>query len=84
VVYFINFIGILFDVLTIAIIFRVILSWFSSNPTNRLAIILIQITEPILGPLRRIIPRAGMLDFSPMVAIIILQLISYLLRSLLS
>ncbi len=83
-VYFINFIGILFDVLTIAIIFRVILSWFSSNPTNRLAIILIQITEPILGPLRRIIPRAGMLDFSPMVAIIILQLISYLLRSLLS
>ena len=83
-VYFINFIGILFDVLTIAIIFRVILSWFSSNPTNRLAIILIQITEPILGPLRRIIPRAGMLDFSPVVAIIILQLVSYLLHSLLS
>jgi len=84
VVYFINFIGILFDVLTIAIVFRVILSWFSPNPTNHLAIILIQITEPILGPLRRIIPRAGMLDFSPMVAIIMLQLVSYLLRSLLS
>ena len=83
-IYFINFIGILFDVLTIAILLRVILSWFSPNPTNRLAIILVQITEPILGPLRRIIPRAGMLDFSPLVAIIILQLVSYLLRSLLS
>ena len=83
-VYFINFVGILFDVLTVAILFRVILSWFSPNPNNRLAIILVQITEPILGPLRRIIPRAGMLDFSPLVAIIILQLVSYLLRSLLS
>lgn len=82
--YFINFIGILFDVLTMAIVFRIILSWFSPNPTNRLAIILIQITEPILGPLRRIIPRAGMLDFSPMVAIIMLQLVSYLLHFLLS
>ena len=74
-----NFIELLCDVLTFAIIFRVILFWFSPRPTNRLAIVLFQITEPLLRPLRRIIPRAGMLDFTPLAAIIILQLISRLL-----
>jgi len=72
------------EVLTLAIIFRVILFWFSPSPTHRLAIILLQITEPFLRPLRRIIPRAGTLDFTPLAAIVILMLISYLLRFLLS
>ena len=74
-----NFIRILCEVLTIAIILRAILSWFSPRPTNRLAMILYRVTEPMLAPLRRIIPRAGMVDFTPLVAIILLQLISYLL-----
>jgi len=74
-----NFIQILCEVLTIAIILRAILSWFSPRPTNRLAIILYRVTEPMLAPLRRIIPRAGMVDFTPLVAIILLQLIVYLL-----
>ena len=81
VAFLVNFVEILCNVLTIAIIFRVILSWFSPSPTNRLAIVLVQITEPFLRPLRRIIPRARMLDFTPLVAIIILQLISRLLPS---
>ena len=79
VAFLVNFIGLLCDVLTIAIIFRVILSWFSPSPTNRLFMVLFQITEPLLRPLRRIIPRAGMFDFTPLVVIIILQLIVYLL-----
>jgi len=74
-----NFIQILCEVLTIAIILRAILSWFSPRPTSRLAIILYRLTEPMLSPLRRIIPRAGMVDFTPLVAIILLQLIVYLL-----
>lgn len=75
-----NFIKFLCEVLTLLIIARAILSWFSPRPTNRLAIILYQVTEPVLSPLRRIIPRVGMLDFTPLVAIILLQLIRYLLR----
>ena len=63
------------EVLTLAIILRAILSWFSPRPTNILANILYQVTEPILSPLRRIIPRAGMIDFTPLAAIILLQLI---------
>ena len=74
-----DFIELLCEVLSLAIIARVILSWFSPRPTNRLAIILYQVTEPLLAPLRRIIPRAGMLDFTPLVAIILLQLIARLI-----
>ena len=77
--YFLNFVRILCDVLTIAIILRVIMSWIAPGASNRLAGVLFQITEPLLSPLRRIIPRVAMLDFTPMVAIILLQLISYLL-----
>ena len=74
-----TFLRLLCEVLTIAILGRVIMSWFSQGPTNMLTRILYQVTEPILSPLRRIIPRAGMFDFTPLVAIILLQLITYLL-----
>jgi YggT family protein len=67
------------EVFTLVIIARVILSWFSPSPTNRLAIILYQVTEPFLAPLRRIIPRVGMFDFTPLVAIVLLRLIVSLL-----
>lgn len=77
--FLISLVELLCEALTIAIIFRAILSWFSPAPTNRLMLILHQVTEPILAPLRRIIPRAGPLDFSPLVAIVLLQLITYLL-----
>jgi len=78
VAFLFSFIRILCEVLTIAIFVRVILSWFLTRP-NTLSIILDKITEPILAPLRRIIPRAGMFDFTPLVAIILLQLIANLL-----
>jgi len=74
-----NLIRYLCEVLSLAIFARVILSWFSLSPTNRLAIILYQVTEPLLAPLRRIIPRVGMFDFTPLVAIILLRLIAGLL-----
>ena len=74
-----DFIRLLCEVLSLAIIFRVILSWFSPSPTNMLVVILYRVTEPLLSPLRRIIPRAGMFDFTPLVAIVLLQLIARLL-----
>ena len=51
------------------------MSWFV-NPytnTNPLFTFLIEITEPILAPLRNIIPRLGMFDLSPIVAMVLLQ-----------
>jgi len=40
--------------------------------------ILYDITEPILDPLRRVIPRLGMIDITPLVAIILIQVIGNL------
>ncbi len=71
-----DFLKVLCEVLTLAIIFRAILSWFSPRPTNMLVVIVYRVTEPLLAPLRRIIPRAGMFDFTPLVAIILLQVIA--------
>ena len=71
------------DILTIIILLRVIVSWYSPRPTNIVVRILHRLTEPILAPLRRIIPRVGRFDFSPLVAIILIQLIYYLFYYLL-
>ena len=64
------------QILSAAIFFRAILSWFSLDPRNPLVEVLDQITEPILAPLRRIVPRLGMIDITPLVAIILLQVLA--------
>ena len=79
VAFLFDFVKILCQVLTVAIIFRAVLSWFSPRPTNILTVIVYRLTEPLLSPLRRIIPRVGMLDFTPLVVIVLLQLIYRLL-----
>ncbi len=76
---FIGIIKVLCNVLTILILLRVVVSWYFPRPTNVLVAILYRVTEPILAPLRRIIPRVGIFDFAPLVAIILIQLIRYLL-----
>ena len=61
--------------LTAAIFIRVLLSWFPIDPRNPLVTLLYDITEPILEPLRRVIPRMGMFDLSPLVALLLIQLL---------
>ena len=41
------------------------------------------ITEPVLGPIRRLLPQTGMIDFSPLVVMVILVVIQYAVRALL-
>jgi len=72
-VFLVNFVNILFEVLTLAVLARVVLSWFRVDPHNRLLQILFQVTEPVLAPIRRIIPPVGMIDITPIVALLILQ-----------
>ncbi len=59
----------------VAIFIRIILSWVGMDPRNPVVIFLHDITEPILSPIRQFMPRLGMLDLSPMVAIFLLFLI---------
>lgn len=71
----------LINIYNILILARVLLSWVIRDPENPLYRFLYSITEPVLAPLRRIIP-SGMLDFSPVVAYLLLQIISHILESL--
>jgi YggT family protein len=75
-----TFLELLLWILWIAIFARILLSWVDQGGQSRFSQILYEITEPILAPIRRIMPNTGMFDLSPMVAIILLQL----LRSLIS
>lgn len=66
------------------IIIRALASWFSPDPYNPLYQFLIRITEPVLGYIRRILPmRAGMMDLSPIIALLaIIFLQTFLVQSL--
>jgi len=68
--------------LTIAIFGRVILSWIFPRGQDPLSRFLLVITEPILQPVRKLLPNFGMLDLSPMIVIFVLyfvrRMIAYL------
>jgi len=58
----------LLGMFTVAILIRIIFSWIGASYTNRLMRFTVKITEPLLGPLRRMMPTVGMWDISPLVA----------------
>jgi YggT family protein len=62
-------------VLWLAILVRVLLSWIGYDPSNPLHAIVHEITEPILAPIRSIVPRIGMFDLSPIVAMVVLSIL---------
>jgi YggT family protein len=66
-----------------AIFIRVIISWVGMDPRNPFVVFLNDITEPILAPIRQFMPRIGMLDLSPMVAIFLLILVNRVVTTLL-
>ena len=63
--------------LEMAIFARVIMSWITpmGGVSNPLVTIIYEITEPLLSPIRKIVPRIGMFDFTPMIAIVVLGII---------
>ena len=81
--FILSFVSTLFLILNFAIIIRALMSWFNPSPDNPIVKIVIEITEPVLGPLRRIVPRIGMIDITPIVAILLMQVIETMLRQVL-
>lgn len=67
--------GLLSSALIAAIIIQALLSWFAPAGGGRLSLLLHDLTDPILTPIRRTIPPMGMLDLSPMVAIILVYIL---------
>jgi YggT family protein len=66
-----------FDLYTWVIIIRALISWVSPDPHNPLVRMLASATEPLLRPLRRLVPphKLGGLDLSPLLAILLIQFV---------
>lgn len=62
---------------------RVLLPFFGISPYHPVMQVIFQLTEPVLAPIRSVLPRAGMFDFSPMVAMIILTVLQSILVAVL-
>jgi len=63
-----------------AVLLHVVLSWVAPGARSPAALILDRLCEPLLRPLRRVIPSLGGLDFSPIFVLIGLQALQILLR----
>lgn len=69
-------------VLIAAIIVRSLLSWFPNiDRRNQFVQALDLVTEPLLAPVRNIMPRTGMIDFSAMIVIILLVVMVNVVQS---
>jgi len=74
---------ILFMTATIVIIARAVLSWVSPDPYNQIVRIIIQLSEPLLFPVRKRVPYLGGIDFSPLIVLLaIMFLDNFLVASL--
>lgn len=80
-VFVVQVINILSQLITLLVILHIILSYFMS-PYHAVRQAVDSIVEPLLAPIRSLMPQTGMLDFSPMILIILVQLVARLLIGL--
>ena len=74
-----NLLGQLINLYVLCIFGRIILSYFPLEPGGAAATIfsyLYRLTEPVLGPVRRVMPTFGVFDLSPIVVVIVLRVIA--------
>lgn len=76
-------IALLIQLYSFVILARVLMSWVNVDPYSPLARAIFDLTEPVLQPIRNMLPPTAGLDFSPIIAIILLQFLGQLLVSLL-
>ena len=70
-------IAMLFKVIYFLLVIRIVISWFQVSPSSEPVNMLYRITEPILLPLKRLPLQVGMIDFSPVVAFILLSFLDH-------
>lgn len=75
----VSFINILFDLMSFAIIARILISWVRTPGAGRIKMFLNDLTDPILGPFKRPIFQIGMIDLSPIVVLVLLDVSKSLL-----
>jgi len=74
-----TFLRFLVFALWLLILGRVLMSWIDPTGRTRIGAFLVSMTEPILAPVRRIMPQTGMFDFSPLIVMVVL---GFLVRAL--
>lgn len=79
----INIINILVQLITILVIVKVFISYFMS-PYHPVRMWIDRLVEPMLIPIRRIIPMIGMIDISPLILIILVQVLGRAIISILT
>ena len=72
----------LIQALSLLIVARALLSWFIRDTTHPVMRILLDLTEPVLRPIRRMMPSDVMVDFSPLIAIVALQIVGRLITGM--
>ena len=70
----------LLNLLTFALIGRAILSWFDPGQRWPISQVLHTVTEPLVAPIRQVVPQVGFIDLSFIVALILLRLLERMLR----
>lgn len=70
--FLVNFLRFFVLALWLLILGRVIVSWVDPQGRTQIGAFLVQVTEPIIAPVRRVMPQTGMFDFSPLVVILVL------------
>ena len=70
-----NVLDTLLSLYVFVIIIRALLSWFNPNPSGQLYRILYDLTEPVLLQIRRYLPNMGGIDLSPLILILIIQVL---------
>lgn len=78
-----TFIVVLGRVLNLLILARILLSWVPVDRSNPIVSFIYEVTEPILGPIRRVLPSVGGLDLSPIIALVLVQVLQRVLLTLL-
>ncbi len=70
--FLVNFIQFLLIALWALVLGRMLMSWVDPTGSNSISVFLIRATEPILAPVRRVLPQSGMVDWSGFVVLIVL------------
>lgn len=75
-----SLVNLVVTVLTFAIIGRALLSWFDPGMQTPVGRFLRDVTEPIIAPIRSVMPQFGMFDLSPIIALLLVRLIGSLIN----
>lgn len=78
------FISLFIQIYSLVILARVLMSWVNVDPYSPLARAIFDLTEPVLAPVRNMLPQSAGLDFSPIIVMVLLQILGQILITMFS